>query len=64
MAACAFVDSRLSYATFKLAAPGMFTRRELAALSQAPGTEVAADTPDFDSWADDAGMRRGRPARA
>ena len=60
VAATAFVDDRLAYGTFELAAPGMYTRHDLAALmGEALGRPVTAQSPDFASWAGGAGMPDG-----
>lgn len=61
VAARAFVDDRLSHATFELAAPGMFTRHDLARLmSEALGTSVTAQSPTFEEYADQSGVPAGR----
>jgi len=60
VAAAAFLDDRLTYGTFELAAPGMYTRHDLAALmGEALGNPVTAQSPDFESWAGGAGMPDG-----
>lgn len=49
VAAAAFLDDRFSYGTFELAAPGMFTRHDLAALiGDALGTRVTAESSGLD----------------
>ena len=59
-AATAFVDNRLDYGTFELAAPGMYTRREVARLmGKALGTHVSASAPGFEEWADSQGIPAG-----
>lgn len=61
VAALAFVDERLSRGTFELAAPGMFTRHELAELmGRASGRKVAAQAPTFEDWVEQAGVPPGR----
>lgn len=60
VAAQAFVDDRLAYGTFELAAPGGYTRHDLARLmGQALGRSVTARSPAFQEFADDAGMPAG-----
>jgi uncharacterized protein YbjT (DUF2867 family) len=60
VAAQAFVDDRLAYGTFELAAPGMYSRHDLADLmGEALGTTVTAQAPPFDAWADDMGIPAG-----
>jgi uncharacterized protein YbjT (DUF2867 family) len=57
LAAEAFVTDRCSYGTFELAAPGMFSRHDLAHLiGDALGASVVAQAPDFDQWADSVRM--------
>ena len=54
VAAEAFVSDRFSCGTFELAAPGTYSRRELATLvGDALGRAVIAETPAFDDWADE-----------
>lgn len=60
VAAEAFVSDRFSYGTFELAAPGMYTRLDLAELmGQALGTTITVQTPGFDDWANNAGIPAG-----
>ena len=60
VAASAFVTNRFSYGTFELAAPGMYSRRDLAGLmAEALGRPVTAETADFDGWADRVHMPHG-----
>lgn len=60
VAAEAFVNERLDYGTFELAAPGMFTRHDLAGLmGEALGKTVTARTTSFEDFADGVGMPDG-----
>jgi uncharacterized protein YbjT (DUF2867 family) len=60
LAAEAFVTDRCSYGTFELAAPGMYSRHDLARLiGDALGTSVVAQAPEFDQWADSVHMPAG-----
>ena len=60
LAAEAFVSDRFAYGTFELAAPGMYTRLDLAALmGRALGTTVTTQTPAFDDWAGNTGIPPG-----
>lgn len=60
VAAAAFVDDRLDYGTFELAAPGMHTRHDLArVMSEQLGTTVTAVTENFEEWADAQDMPAG-----
>ena len=60
IAARSFVDDRFSYGTFELAAGGMVSRIELAALvERVIGRPVTAATPGFDDWAATAGISAG-----
>lgn len=56
----AFVTDRFSYGTFELAAPGMYSRHDLARLmGDALGRPVAVQEPGFDEWADTMQMPAG-----
>jgi uncharacterized protein YbjT (DUF2867 family) len=60
VAAAAFTDDRLDYGTFELAAPGMYTRHDLARLmAEALGRNVSAETTSFEQWAEAMGMPPG-----
>jgi uncharacterized protein YbjT (DUF2867 family) len=60
LAAEAFVTDRCSYGTFELAAPGMYSRNDLARLiGDALNTSVVAQAPEFDQWADSVHMPEG-----
>jgi uncharacterized protein YbjT (DUF2867 family) len=60
LAAEAFVSNRFAYGTFEVAAPGMYSRFDLADLmGKALGMTVTAETPAFDDWADGTGIPPG-----
>lgn len=53
VAAEAFVSDHFSYGTFELAAPGMYSRRDLARLmGDTLGSPVVAEASDFDDFAE------------
>lgn len=60
VAARSFVEDRFAHGTFELAAAGMVSRIELAALvEKSIGRPVEAVTPSFDAWATAAGLPAG-----
>ncbi|MER6267927.1 NmrA family NAD(P)-binding protein [Streptomyces sp900105755] len=64
VAAESLVGDRFSGGTFELSSPGTHSREDLARLmGDVLGTEVTAESPDFDAWADAANLPAG-PVRA
>ena len=60
VAAQAFVTDRFSGGTFELSSPGTYDRHDLAHLmGEALGTQVQAQTVDFDAWADSVNLPGG-----
>jgi uncharacterized protein YbjT (DUF2867 family) len=59
-AAIAFTDTRLSYGTFELCSPGMYSRVEVAEMmSDALGRTIAAAEVPFEEWANTAHIPNG-----